>query len=621
MLNNMSFYNFMHKQILVLIALFASTATSYVFFGIVYSSYIIEPLWYLLVLAVSYWGYSLHKSYSKKNYTIKDKEKWLSKLRYFIFLYFSTWTIMFIVYVSRDNIELHYLAIFTQLGVAVVATTILVTEKRLAIFILTSSMLPITIYLLLIGEFYAYVIAILTVVLAWVLLYGSRNTYNYLLRNQFQAYHDYLTKLGNRRYFVELLEDAIKIQKNDGKYMYLFLIDLDHFKTINDTLGHDIGDKLLIEVADRMKMLVKLNNSTVSRLGGDEFCILSAVYKDKNMCLEIAKEFAQELLHVIKRTYIIEEHHLYISASIGVSIIDNPKMTANTLIKEADIAMYEAKSKGRDGVILFNDELSIRIERKLEIERLLHFALEKGEITLHFQPQMNLNSEVIGCEVLVRWNNEQLGNVGPDEFIPISEQTGFIVELGYYILEESFKTFSEWDKKGINLEQLSINISMRQIFHTTFIEDVSKLCAQYLNQRLSSKIVFEMTETSVAEDISKLIEIMNKIKQLGIRFSMDDFGTGYSSLSYLRQIPIDELKIDKSFIIELNDIKKDTNMVKTILNIAKNLGLTVVAEGVETEMQKDFLIKENCTILQGYYFSKPLNREKFEEYVANRLKK
>ncbi|OHD99391.1 MAG: diguanylate cyclase [Sulfurimonas sp. RIFCSPLOWO2_02_FULL_36_28] len=552
---------------------------------------------------------------------MKDKEKWLSKLRYFIFLYFSTWTIMFIVYVSRDNIELHYLAIFTQLGVAVVATTILVTEKRLAIFILTSSMLPITIYLVLIGEFYAYVIAILTVVLAWVLLYGSRNTYNYLLRNQFQAYHDYLTKLGNRRYFVELLEDAIKIQKNDGKYMYLFLIDLDHFKTINDTLGHDIGDKLLIEVADRMKMLVKLNNNTVSRLGGDEFCILSAVYKDKNMCLEIAQEFAQELLHVIKRTYIIEEHHLYISASIGVSIIDNPKMTANTLIKEADIAMYEAKSKGRDGVILFNDELSIRIERKLEIERLLHFALEKGEVTLHYQPQMSLNSEIIGCEVLVRWNNEQLGNVGPDEFIPISEQTGFIVELGYYILEESFKTFSEWDKKGINLEQLSINISMRQIFHTTFIEDVSKLCAQYLNQQLSSKIVFEMTETSVAEDISKLIEIMNKIKQLGIRFSMDDFGTGYSSLSYLRQIPINELKIDKSFIIELDDIKKDTNMVKTILNIAKNLGLTVVAEGVETEMQKDFLIKENCTILQGYYFSKPLNREKFEEYVANRLKK
>lgn len=315
MLNNMSFYNFMHKQILVLIALFASTATSYVFFGVAYSSYIIEPLWYLLVLAVSYWGYRLYRAYSDNSYTIEEKEKWLNKLRYFIFLYFSTWTIMFIVYISRGNIELHYLAIFTQLGVAVVATTILVTEKKLAIFILISSMLPITIYLLLIGEFYAYVIATLTVVLAWVLLYGSRNTYSYLIRNQFQAYHDYLTKLGNRRYFVELLEDAIKIQKNDNKYMYLLLIDLDHFKTINDTLGHDVGDKLLIEVAQRMKMLVQLNNSSVSRLGGDEFCILSSSYKDKDECLERAQDFSLELLHLIKQTYIIDEHHLYISAS------------------------------------------------------------------------------------------------------------------------------------------------------------------------------------------------------------------------------------------------------------------------------------------------------------------
>lgn len=621
MLNNMSFYNFMHKQILVLIALFASTATSYVFFGIVYSSYIIEPLWYLLVLAVSYWGYRLYREYSEYNYTIEEKEKWLSKLRYFLFIYFSTWTIMFIVYVSRGNNELHYLAIFTQLGVAVVATTILVTEKKLAIFILTSSMLPITIYLLLIDKFYAYVIAILTIVLGWVLLYGSRNTYNYLLRNQFQAYHDYLTKLGNRRYFVELLEDAIKIQKNDNKYMYLLLIDLDHFKTINDTLGHDIGDKLLIEAAQRMKMLVRLDNGTVSRLGGDEFCILSASYTDKDACLERAQDFALELLHMIKQTYIIDEHHLYISASIGVSIIDNPKITASTLIKEADIAMYEAKSKGRDGVILFSNELSVRIERKLEIERLLHFALSNGEITLKYQPQMNINCEVIGCEVLVRWHNEQLGDVGPDEFIPISEQTGFIVELGYYILEEAFKTFSEWDRAGIKLEQLSINISMRQMFHATFIDDVSKLCSKYLTPELSSKLIFEMTETSAAEDVGKLINIMNKIKRFGIRFSMDDFGTGYSSLSYLRQIPIDELKIDKSFISELDDVKKDTNMVKTILNIAKNLNLSIVAEGVETEAQRDFLIKENCDILQGYHFSKPLDRENFQEYIAQKIKK
>ncbi|MFA5460863.1 MAG: EAL domain-containing protein [Sulfurimonas sp.] len=614
MLSNINFYNFMHRQILVLIALFISTATSYILIGIAYSSYIIEPLWYLFVLMLSYWGYKLYREYSDYILTLQEKEIWLKKLRYFIFSYFSSWTIMFVVYVMRDNIELHYLAIFTQLGVSVVATTILVSEKKLAIFILASSMLPVTIYLLFIGKLYAYVIAILTIVLAWVLLYGARNTYAYLQRNKFEAYHDYLTKLGNRRYFVELLKDAIKKQRNSGEFMFLLLIDLDHFKTINDTLGHDIGDKLLREVAYRMKTLAKLNHSNISRLGGDEFCLLSDTYEDKVSCLKRAQSFAQELLDSVKQTYIIDAQHLYISASIGVSIIDNPKITATTLIKEADIAMYEAKSKGRDGVILFSNELSIRVERKLEIERLLRFAIQKGEITLNYQPQVNLKDEIIGCEALVRWNNEQLKNVGPDEFIPIAEQSGIIIELGKYILEESFKTLSEWDKKGINLEQFSINISMRQMFCNTFVDDAKELCNRYLSPTLSSKLIFEMTETSAAEDVSKLIEIMNKIKSCGVRFSMDDFGTGYSSLSYLRQIPIYELKIDKSFISELDNPNKEINMVKIILNIAKNLGLKVVAEGVETKTQQDFLIDEKCDILQGFYFSKPLSKDKFEEF-------
>jgi len=615
MLENMNFYKFMHNQILILIALFAGTALSYVFFGFYYGSVIVEILWYVFVLAVSSWGYSLYKRYSESHLTIEEKEKWLNELRYFLFFYFSTWTIMFVVYVSRSNLELHYLAIFTQLGVSVVATTILVTEKKLSLFILSSSMLPVTIYLLLIGEFYSYVIAFLTVVLAGVLLYGSRNTYNYLRKSQFQAYHDYLTKLGNRHYFIELLEDAIKIHKNDNKYMYLLLIDLDHFKTINDTLGHDIGDVLLVEVANRMSISARAHKSSISRLGGDEFCILSPACNNKDECLVNAKEFAKELLRVIKQTYIIGEHHLYISASIGVSIIDNPTMTANTFIKEADIAMYEAKSKGRDGVILFNDELSIRIERKLEIERLLHFAIKKNEITLKYQPQMNLKNEVVGCEVLARWNSEHLGEVPPDEFIPISEDTGLIIELGYYILEEAFKTFKVWDEKGIKLQQLSINISMRQFFHSTFLDDVKKLCKLYLNDDLKTKLIFEMTETAVANDIAALIERMNILKELGIRFSMDDFGTGYSSLSYLRQIPIDELKIDKSFIFGLDNANRDESIVKTILNIAKNLGLNIVAEGVETKYQKDFLSYEKCDILQGYHFSKPINKVEFEKYI------
>ncbi|HEX5710443.1 MAG TPA: bifunctional diguanylate cyclase/phosphodiesterase, partial [Sulfuricurvum sp.] len=348
--------------------------------------------------------------------------------------------------------------------------------------------------------------------------------------------------------------------------------------------------------------------NNVSRLGGDEFCVLSKPYETKQDCIDEGMMFAQRLLDTIKEIYIIDEHHLYISASIGVSLINNLKMKANTFIKEADIAMYEAKSQGRDGIILFNDALSMRVERKLEIEQLLHFALKNNEITLKYQPQLNTKEEVIGCEVLVRWHNEKLGNVGPNEFIPISEQTGLILELGYFILEESFKTLQEWDQKGIMIDQMSINISMRQLLHHNFIHDVQTLCKTYLNPQLCKKIVFEMTETSVAEDIQALVKNINILKNDGIRFSIDDFGTGYSSLSYLRQIPIDELKIDRSFIMELEKSQEGRTMVKTIINIAQNLHLSIVAEGVENEFQKDFLINNGCDILQGFYFDEALDK-------------
>lgn len=614
MLDNMTFYRFMHKQILVLIGLFSTTSLSYVVFSFVYETNHIEIIWYLFVLLVSYWGYRIYLEYSHTDLTIEEKEKWLNKLRYFLFIYFSTWTIMFVYYTLSDNINLHYLAIFTQLGVAVVATTILVSEKKLAFYILTTSMLPITIYLFLVGEFYAYVISLLTLVLAWVLLYGSRNTYNYLLKSGFQAYHDDLTKLSNRRFFINQLEDAIKIQKFNNRYMYLLLIDLDHFKTINDTLGHDIGDMLLIEASDRMKRLAKEEKCNVSRLGGDEFCILSSSYSSKENCLDKAKEFAEKVLKDIKKTYVIEEHHLYISASIGLSIIDNPKMTANTFVKEADIAMYEAKASGRDGIILFNEELSKRVERKLKIESLLHFALERDEITLNYQPQLNINEEVVGYEVLMRWNNKELGFIGPDEFIPIAEQTGDIVKLGCYVLEEAFKTLVELDEKSISVEHMAINISMRQMLCINFVQDVIATSNKYLTDKLRKKIVFEITETSVAEDVDTLIDTMNQLKKVGIKFSMDDFGTGYSSLSYLRQIPIDELKIDKSFIFGL---EKDKSIVKTILNITKNLGISAVAEGVENKSQHDFLRDEKCDLMQGYLFSKPIDKEALIKYLSD----
>lgn len=605
----------MHKQILVVIALFAGTSAGYIYIGWLYSSLLPELLWFSLVLALSFWGYRLHKVFLDNDLNLQQKEKWLGQLRYFLFSYFSVWTIMFLLYTSRSAIELHYVAIATQLGATVVSATILVSQRKLATVILISLMLPLTIYFILIGEFYSYLLAFFTVVLSGVLLYAAYNTFNYLIKSQYQAYHDSLTSLGNRRYFIELLNDAMKSQKQDNKHIYLLLIDLDHFKTINDTLGHDIGDMLLHEVAKRMLSLSKEHQNDVSRLGGDEFCILSSSYDTKEECLEHALHFSKKLLGIIRESYHIEGHHLYISASIGVSIISNPKMEANTFIKEADIAMYEAKVQGRNGIIFFNKKLSKRVEWKLEIERLLHFSLKNNEISLTYQPQYNPENEIIGCEVLARWNNEKLGEVGPEEFIPISEKTGFIIELGYEILKEALQTFKKWEEKGISLQQMSINISMRQLFHHGFLHDVKKLCDRYLTKEQRSKIVFEITETSVAEDVKQLIINMRILQNYGIRFSMDDFGTGYSSLSYLRQLPINEIKIDKSFISELHNLEceEDRCFIEMIFSIAKNLRLNIVAEGIENEEQRRFLVDQKCDILQGYYFSGPIKDDAFEK--------
>jgi diguanylate cyclase (GGDEF)-like protein len=615
MLDNMSFYHFMHKQILVVIALFAGTGVGYIYIGWLYSSLLPELLWFCVVLALSFWGVKLHRVFSENDLNMQQKEKWLGQLRYFLFSYFSIWTVMFVIYTSRTDVELHYVAIATQLGCAVVSATILASQKKLAIVTLASLMLPLTIYFILVGEFYSYLLAFFTVVLSGVLLYSADNTFNYLIKSQYQAYHDSLTSLGNRRYFIELLNNSMKIQKQDNSYVYLLLIDLDHFKTINDTLGHDIGDELLREVAKRMSFFSKEHQNDISRLGGDEFCILSSSYDTEEECLEHASSFSEQLLKVIRESYHIEEHHLYISASIGVSIISNPQIEASIFIKEADIAMYEAKVQGRNGIIFFNTKLAKRVEWKLEIERLLHFSLENNEVSLTYQPQYSTENEIIGCEVLARWDNEKLGYVNPSEFIPIAEKTGFIIELGYDILKESFQTLRNWEEKGIYLKQMAINISMRQLFHHSFLNDVKELCDRYLTREQRSKIVFEITETSVAEDVSQLIINMRILQNYGIRFSMDDFGTGYSSLSYLRQLPIDEIKIDKSFISELNDLEEEEDrcFIETIFAIARNLRLNIVAEGIENEKQRKFLIGQKCNVLQGYYLSEPIKDDEFEK--------
>lgn len=606
--SNISFYKFMHKQILVVIALMVGTSPGYLITGFIYTDMFIESIWFVSILTISIYGYYLYKIYGKCE-TIEQQMMWLKRVRCFMFLYFSLWTVMFAYYTMQTNIEMHYMAIATQLGSTVVAATILASQRKLAIYTVITLMLPITLYLLIVSTTYSYVLAFFTLVLSGVLLYAAKNTYEYLTKSRFQAYHDYLTGLGNRRFFIEMLESSVK--ENRNRYTYLLLIDLDHFKTINDTLGHDIGDQLLIQVARRMTSLAKKGNQFVARLGGDEFCILSKGFDTSEACLKDAKEFSQSLLDAIKCSYIIEGNHLFISSSVGVSIINNPKLQANEFLKEADIAMYEAKNNGRDGVIIFNDELCRIIEKKLEIERHLHFAVEKGEVQLQYQPQVNARGRVVGCEVLARWHNEKLGFVPPDVFIPIAENTGYIIELGEYIMEKALQALVKWDRSGIRLGQLSINISMRQFLDNGFVDMVEKLFDRYNIYNFKTQVVFEITESSTSDNLKKIIDAINELKKFGIKFSMDDFGTGYSSLSYLQEMPIDELKIDKSFVSRLYD-EQQALLVKSIIEISRNMNLSIIAEGVEEKYQKDFLEELDCDLYQGYLFYKPLNQEAFE---------
>jgi len=607
-------YKTLHQQILIIIGLSIFPGLGYIFLG--WLNNIVYPalIWYLFVLLISMRGYHLYRQFDYCSMASTELLSWHKKLSVFYILIFTSWAVIFILYANETQSKMHYIAIFTELGASVVATTLLFADRKILKPILLVLMLPLSVYFSLIGEFYSYVLTLFSLIFMGVLFYSASSSDKLLEKTQHQAAHDQLTNIYNRHSFIDALQVMTNGLEKSQSYSYLLLIDLDHFKTVNDSLGHDVGDSLLQEVASRLKDVAGYKN-IIARLGGDEFVFLGRDFKSANEAITRAMHISNILLESLKSTYSISGHNLYLSASIGVSLLSPERLNANTFIKEADIAMYEVKNKGRDGVILFNKELSKRVENSLKIEKNLHFSLEQDEVFLHYQPQVNLNKEVIGCEVLVRWNNTELGLVPPDVFIPIAEQTGYMITLGDYILEEAFKTLKRWDKEGINLEQFSINISMRQLFHYSFTLDVGRLCQKYLDNDLQKKVIFEITETHLAEDIQKVISVMEGItKNLGIRFSMDDFGTGYSSLSYLQKMPINELKIDKSFIFALSSDKNDQKMVRIIMAMAHTFDLKVVAEGVETVEHYEFLEKIHCDILQGYLYSKPLSKEDFERY-------
>lgn len=431
---------------------------------------------------------------------------------------------------------------------------------------------------------------------------------------EFQAHHDSLTGLYNRALFKKNLEKALFLAKEQNTSIALLFIDLDNFKEINDSLGHATGDRVLISVAQRLKHLLT-NNETLARLGGDEFIIMLENIQNSR---EVSK-LAQKIIHNLSLPMKFQETTLYVSCSIGISLYPNDGETLDNLMKYADSAMYKAKDEGRNNFQFYDVSMTELATKRVLIESALREALNNQEFLVYYQPQVNAKSgKLIGMEALVRWQHPTMGFLSPADFIPVAEATGLIVQLDRYVMRTAISQLVEWYKDGLNPGVLALNLTVQQIYQRDFIEMLRSTL-----QELECKpewLELEVTESQIMKNPQEAVKILNVISAMGIELAIDDFGTGYSSLSYLKKLPLNKLKIDQSFVKDLPHNEHDIGITKTVIALAKSLNLSIIAEGVETQEQKDFLLESGCENVQGYFYSKPLPSEEMKRVLEIGLK-
>ncbi|MCK5851333.1 MAG: EAL domain-containing protein, partial [Kiritimatiellae bacterium] len=429
---------------------------------------------------------------------------------------------------------------------------------------------------------------------------------------EYLAYHDSLTKLPNRAHFERQIVDILDMAKINTEQVAVLFIDLDRFKVINDTLGHHVGDEMLIELSKRIKKLLD-KEAHFARIGGDEFVIMLDFGKDK----KDAGILAEKILSVIREPIIIQDYHLSTTASIGIAVYPGDGTDRSDIIKHADSAMYHAKDKGKDNYQFYTKQLSLDVETRLNMEQELLHALEREELLLYYQPQYNLKTgKVSGAEALLRWENKNLGWISPDEFISIAEETGIIVNIGYFVFEEACKEYMRWQELGLDIGSISINISSIQFREDDMLEQFKKIILEVGIP--AYKIEIEITERFIMEYSTTNLTILEDLRNIGCRISIDDFGTGYSSMSYMKRLALDTIKIDKSFIMDLPGDSHDAEVSKAIIALSKSLGYQVVAEGIETLEQELFLREHDCDIGQGFYFAEPMERESFVKFVKEK---
>jgi len=416
-----------------------------------------------------------------------------------------------------------------------------------------------------------------------------------------QANFDSLTNLPNRALLLDRFQHAAAYVRNTDLHLAVFFIDIDRFKLINDTLGHTVGDNLLVEVAKRLTKVFN-ENDTVSREGGDEFIAILTSLKEEAETISIARH----CLATMHEPFYIDANKISITISIGISFWPKDGRDAEALIKNADIAMYRAKELGRNNFQFFTEEMNKRVLDKLVMENQLRNALEQNEFTVLYQPIVSLKTgKIVGLEALLRWYHPLLGSISPSDFIPVAEESGLITLIGDWVLRVACAQAKEWQRKGINGIQMSVNLSGRQFKQANFFEQIEQIISGI--ELDPHTLTLELTESIIMEDVEKNIEVLNKLKKMGVVVVIDDFGVGYSSLNYLKRLPVDKLKIDRSFIEDVPLHADDAAITAAIIALAGKLNLKVVAEGVENESQLKFLIKHYCDEIQGFYFSNPID--------------
>jgi diguanylate cyclase (GGDEF)-like protein len=423
------------------------------------------------------------------------------------------------------------------------------------------------------------------------------------------AYFDELTQLPNRRVFKGRLDELLAAGPSRSNSFAVLLIDLDRFKQINDTLGHEAGDQLLREVADRLRQSV-LEQHTVARLGGDEFAVLVPGLNQK----QDAATVAHRLLAAMSRPFILMGHEFRVTTSIGISTYPQDALDAQTLTKYADIAMYHAKEEGRNNFQFFSERLNADTLERLTLEACLRHALERDEFRLHYQTKRDIRTgRITGMEALLRWQHPDLGTVAPLKFLPIAEETGLTVPIGRWVLSTACLQNMAWQKQGLPHLSIAVNLTERQFLDEHLLQDVASILqATGMPAQL---LELEITESLLIRDVAKTLAVLTPLKALGVRIAADDFGTGYSSLATLQQFPLDTIKIDRSFVRDVTGTPENTILADAVVALGKSLSLTVVAQGVETREQADFLRKHACDELQGFYFNRPLPAQQFAELL------